>query len=325
MRTNLKEKVALVTGASSGLGDRFARVLAANGALVVLAARRMDRLKELRAQIESAGGAAHAVSLDVTDHDAIKAAIEEVGSTVGPIDILVNNSGVSTVQRLTEVEAADFDYVFNTNVRGSFFVAQAVARQMIGRARDTPNFRAASSTSPRGGAASAAADRRVLHEQGGGGAHDPRAGARVGPLRHQCQCDLPGYVRTEINAEHWETEAGRKLVQMLPRRRIGEAPTSTERCCCWWPRNRSSSTAPSSPSTTDERDMKTFRIEVPLRWGDMDAMAHVNNVAYFRLMEQARIQWFEQFGFSTLPNEGAPILAHCSCDFVRALNYRARR
>lgn len=67
--------------------------------------------------------------------------------------------------------------------------------------------------------------------------------------------------------------------------------------------------------------MKTFRIEVPLRWGDMDAMAHINNVAYFRLMEQARIQWFEQFGFATLPNEGAPILAHCSCDFVRALNY----
>ena len=67
--------------------------------------------------------------------------------------------------------------------------------------------------------------------------------------------------------------------------------------------------------------MKTFRLEVPLRWGDMDAMAHINNVAYFRLMEQARIQWFEQFGFATLPNEGAPILAHCSCDFVRALNY----
>jgi len=67
--------------------------------------------------------------------------------------------------------------------------------------------------------------------------------------------------------------------------------------------------------------VKVFRIEVPLRWGDMDAMAHINNVAYFRLMEQARIEWFEQMGFATLPNEGAPILAHCSCDFVRALNY----
>jgi NAD(P)-dependent dehydrogenase (short-subunit alcohol dehydrogenase family) len=224
MRTNLKEKVALVTGASSGLGDRFARVLAANGALVVLAARRMDRLKELRAQIESAGGAAHAVSLDVTDHDAIKAAIDEVGSTVGPIDILVNNSGVSTVQRLTEVEAADFDYVFNTNVRGSFFVAQAVARQMIGRARDTPNFRGRIVN------IASVAGLRVLPQIGvycmskAAVVHMTRAQAlEWGRYGINVNAICPGYVRTEINAEHWETEAGRKLVQMLPRRRVGEA------------------------------------------------------------------------------------------------------
>lgn len=67
--------------------------------------------------------------------------------------------------------------------------------------------------------------------------------------------------------------------------------------------------------------MKTFRVEVTLRWGDMDAMSHINNVTYFRLMEQARIEWFERLGFSTLPTEGAPIIAHCACDFVRALNY----
>jgi len=67
--------------------------------------------------------------------------------------------------------------------------------------------------------------------------------------------------------------------------------------------------------------VRTCHIEVPLRWGDMDAMAHINNVAYFRLMEQARIEWFEQMGFSTQPNEGSLILAHSSCDFVRALNY----
>ena len=224
MRTNLKEKVALVTGASSGLGERFARVLAANGALVVLAARRMDRLKELRAQIESAGGEAHAVSLDVTDQDAIRAAIEEVGSTVGPIDILVNNSGVSTVQRLTEVEAADFDYVFNTNVRGSFFVAQAVARQMIGRARDTPNFRGRIVN------IASVAGLRVLPQIGvycmskAAVVHMTRAQAlEWGRYGINVNAICPGYVRTEINAEHWETEAGRKLVQMLPRRRIGEA------------------------------------------------------------------------------------------------------
>src|SRR5829696_8372866 len=127
MRTNLKEKVALVTGASSGLGARFGRVLAANGALTVLAGRRVERLKDLRAEIEAAGGAAHVVPLDVTDQDSIRAAVEQTEREVGPIDILINNSGVSTAQRLTSVTPVDYDYMFDTNVKGAFFVAQAVA------------------------------------------------------------------------------------------------------------------------------------------------------------------------------------------------------
>jgi len=67
--------------------------------------------------------------------------------------------------------------------------------------------------------------------------------------------------------------------------------------------------------------VKEFLLEVPLRWGDMDAMAHLNNVMYFRLMEEARIRWFQQFGFSTLPTSEAPILAHAACDFVKAMTY----
>ena len=69
--------------------------------------------------------------------------------------------------------------------------------------------------------------------------------------------------------------------------------------------------------------MKEFVCEVPLRWGDMDAMAHLNNVQYFRLIEEARIQWFAAFGFSTLPGGEAPILAHASLDFTKAMNYPA--
>jgi NAD(P)-dependent dehydrogenase (short-subunit alcohol dehydrogenase family) len=215
MRTNLKEKVALVTGASSGLGERFARVLAA---------RRMERLKELRAQIESAGGEAHAVALDVTDQDAIAAAIDEVGSTVGPIDILVNNSGVSTAQRLTEVAPTDFDYVFNTNVRGAFFVAQAVARQMIARAKDGPSFQGRIVN------IASVAGLRVLPQIGvycmskAAVVHMTRAQAlEWGRYGINVNAICPGYIRTEINAEHWDTDAGRKLVAMLPRRRVGDA------------------------------------------------------------------------------------------------------
>jgi len=223
MRTNLQEKVALVTGASSGLGERFAQVLAANGAMVVVAARRVERLKDLRAQIESAGGAAHVVALDVTDLEAINAAIAEVESSLGPIDILVNNSGVSTQQRLTDVTLADFDYTFDTNVRGAFFVAQAVARQMIARAKEQPNFRGRIVN------IASAAGLRVLPQIG---VYCMSKAAVIQMTKAQAlewgryginvNAICPGYIRTEINAEHWETEAGRKLIQMLPRRRVGE-------------------------------------------------------------------------------------------------------
>ena len=93
---DLSGRVAFVTGASSGLGAQFAKTLASAGAGVVLAARRMDRLKALRAEIESEGGVAHVVSLDVNDHDSIKSAVAHAETEMGTIDILVNNSGVST-------------------------------------------------------------------------------------------------------------------------------------------------------------------------------------------------------------------------------------
>jgi NAD(P)-dependent dehydrogenase (short-subunit alcohol dehydrogenase family) len=224
MRTNLKEKVALVTGASSGLGARFARVLAANGALAVLAGRRVERLKDLRAEIEAAGGAAHVVQLDVTQQESIADGVEHVERAVGPIDILVNNSGVSTTQRLTEVTAADFDHVFATNVKGAFFMAQAVAQRMIGRAKASPDFRGRIVN------IASIAGLRVLPQIG---IYCMSKAAVVQMTRAQAlewgryginvNAICPGYIRTEINEAYWETEGGRKLVQMLPRRRVGHA------------------------------------------------------------------------------------------------------
>ena len=120
---DLSGRVAFVTGASSGLGEQFARTLAAAGAGVVLAARRLERLKTLRADIESQGGDAHVVALDVTDPDSIKAAVAHAETEMGAIDILVNNSGVSSTQKLTDVKPEDFDFVMGTNTRGAFFMA----------------------------------------------------------------------------------------------------------------------------------------------------------------------------------------------------------
>ncbi len=224
MKTDLTEKIALVTGASSGLGAQFARVLAANGALVVLAARRVERLKELRAEIESQGGAADVVPLDVGDLESIEAAVAKIEAENGPIDILVNNAGVSTVGRLTDVTPLDYDFMFDTNVKGAFFMAQAVARRMINRAKRQQDFRGRIVN-----IASVAAFKVVSQI----GVYCMTKAALVRMTRAQANewgryginvnAICPGYIRTEINESHWDTEAGQKLVQMLPRRRVGEA------------------------------------------------------------------------------------------------------
>ena len=132
---DLSGRVAFVTGASSGLGAQFARTLARAGAGVVLASRRVEKLKELRARIEGEGGDAHVVELDVTDHDSIKSAVAHAETEMGSIDILVNNSGVSTTQRLQDVTPDDYDFIFDTNVKGAFFVAQEVGKRMLARSR----------------------------------------------------------------------------------------------------------------------------------------------------------------------------------------------
>ena len=132
---DLAGRVALVTGASSGLGAQFARVLAKAGSGVALAGRRVERLKTLRAEIESEGGDAHVVPLDVTDHDSIKSAVAHTETEMGTIDILINNSGVASTQRLTDVTPDDWDYIFEVNARGAFFVAQEVAKRMIARSK----------------------------------------------------------------------------------------------------------------------------------------------------------------------------------------------
>jgi NAD(P)-dependent dehydrogenase (short-subunit alcohol dehydrogenase family) len=222
MRTNLKEKIALVTGASSGLGAQFARVLAANGALAVLAARRIERLKELRAEIESKGGAADEVPLDVTDLDSIEAAVAKVEHENGPIDILVNNSGVSTVARLTEVSPVDYDYMFNTNVRGAFFMAQAVAKRMIARSKQQQDFRGRIVNIASVAAFKPLSQIGVYSMTKAAVVHMTRAQAMEwGRYGINVNAICPGYIRTEINEDHWDTEQGRKLIQMLPRKRVG--------------------------------------------------------------------------------------------------------
>jgi NAD(P)-dependent dehydrogenase (short-subunit alcohol dehydrogenase family) len=220
---SLHGKTALVTGASSGLGARFAKVLAAQGAQVVLASRRVDLLKELRAEIESTGGQAHVVMLDVNDVTSIKAAVAHAETEAGPIDILVNNSGVSTTQRLTDVTEEDYDYVFNTNTKGAFFMAQEVAKRMIIRAKADPKRQARIIN------IASMAGLQVLSQIGvycmskAAAVHMTRAQAlEWGRYNINTNAICPGYIDTEINHAHWATEGGQKLIQQLPRKRVGD-------------------------------------------------------------------------------------------------------
>ena len=223
---DLSGRVALVTGASSGLGMQFAKTLAQAGAAVVLAGRRMERLKSLRAEIEAAGGDAHVVALDVTDHASIKAAVAHAETEMGTIDILVNNSGVGSTQKITDVTPKDYDFVMDTNTKGAFFVAQEVGKRMIGRAKGS-----APGTFTGGrivNIASVAGLRTVgklsvYCMSKAAVIHMTRAMAgEWGHYGINVNAICPGYIDTEINHDQWATEQGQKLVATLPRKRIGQ-------------------------------------------------------------------------------------------------------
>jgi len=217
MELRLDGKTALVTGASSGLGARFARVLAQAGARVALAARRVDRLAQLAQEIAAAGGAAHALAMDVTDVASVRAGAAAAEAALGPIDVLVNNSGVSVTKRIGEVEEDEYDRVMDTNLKGAFFVAQAVGRRMIATQRPGRiiNIASAAGLRPLGQIAVYSMSKAgVIHMTRSMALEWGRYGINVNAV-------CPGYIETELNRDYWATEGGRKLVQMLPRRRVG--------------------------------------------------------------------------------------------------------
>jgi NAD(P)-dependent dehydrogenase (short-subunit alcohol dehydrogenase family) len=218
LELRLDGKTALVTGASSGLGWRFASVLASAAARVAIAARRTEKLAALKREIEQAGGTAHPVTLDVTNVASIRAGVAEAESALGPIDVLVNNSGVGLTKRATDTEEPDYDFVMDTNAKGAFFVAQAVASRMIAAKRPGRIINIASAAGLKvfsqlsvycmSKAAVVHMTRALALEWG-------RYGINVNAI-------CPGYIETEINRDHWRTEGGQKLINMLPRRRLGQ-------------------------------------------------------------------------------------------------------
>lgn len=218
MSGSLNGRVVLVTGASSGIGARFARIVAADGAAVVIGARRVDRLEALRQEIEGAGGKALAVALDVADEKSVVAAYDAAEQAFGLVNSVVANAGVNYEGRATELDVADFDQLFAVNVRGVFLTAREGAKrlQRAGVA-DTGRIVLISSitaqTHSAGLAPYSASKAAVTHM----GKVLAREWARSGP---NINLISPGYIRSELAGDWFETEGGKKQINSWPRRRM---------------------------------------------------------------------------------------------------------
>jgi len=214
---NLQGKVALVTGASQGLGKRFAVALAEQGVRVGLAARRLDKLKDTADLVARAGGQCAIVAMDVTDLASIRRGVDETENALGPIDILVNNAGTHSMKSALEVEEQDFDYIFDADVKGAYFVAQAVARKMVARGAGGRIINLGS-----------VAGMKTIRNQ------SLYCMAKAAVLRmtqslaaEWLQYDInvnaicPGYMVTDFSAAYMLSEKGEGLKNKMPRKRWG--------------------------------------------------------------------------------------------------------
>lgn len=211
---NLAGQTALVTGASSGLGAHFAKVLAGAGAEVILAARRAPALEAVAGEITASGGKCETMTLDVTDHASIATAAPQLER----INILVNNAGLVREAAALDLSEDDWDVVIDTNLKGMFMLAQAAGRAM--RARGTGgsiiNIASVLGLRQAGGVLSYAVSKAGAIQLTKTLALElARFGIRVNAI-------APGYLHTELNNAFWESDAGKALIKRIPQRRLGQ-------------------------------------------------------------------------------------------------------
>lgn len=219
---DLSGRTALVTGASQGLGRRFAQVLAAHGARVGLAARQAGKLRELQGEIEQQGARAASVAFDVTAGTAaIETALDQVEAALGPIDILINNAGVAVSKPVLEQTEADWDRVVDTNLKGAFFVAQAVAWRMV--ARDPKPAWGGSIVNVASVLSQGVVGHLAPYAAAKGGLWQITRSMALELARHQVRVNAlaPGYIETEINRDFLASTAGERMRQRVPQRRFG--------------------------------------------------------------------------------------------------------
>ncbi len=213
----LTGKIVLVTGASSGLGEHFSAVLAASGARVVIAARRLDRLQAVQQRIEGSGGSALAVAMDVTDEHSVAAALQSVQEQVGAVDVLVNNAGMADSRTFLKLDEESWRRTLEVNLNGAWRVAHQVSRQMVAEGGKGVILNIASILGLRVGFGNSAyaVSKAALVQM-------TRAMAlELGPKGIRVNALCPGYIATEINADYFATKQGTDYIKSTPAGRTG--------------------------------------------------------------------------------------------------------
>jgi NAD(P)-dependent dehydrogenase (short-subunit alcohol dehydrogenase family) len=220
---DLGGKVAVVTGASRGLGQTFARTLARAGADLVITSRTLDSLKPFQEEIESLGRRAVSLALDVRSEDSIRTMIADAVKAYPRLDILVNNAGCNVRKRAVDVTWDEWNLILDTNLRGAFFVAQAVAKQMMPRRRGRIiNIGSLTSVTGSAGLGPYGASRGGIRQLTMSLADD------WGPHGITVNCLAPGWFQTDQNKVMYEDpEWVAYLVDRIPVRRPGQ-PTDLE-------------------------------------------------------------------------------------------------
>ncbi|WP_269620058.1 SDR family NAD(P)-dependent oxidoreductase [Zhongshania sp. BJYM1] len=215
---DLSGQVALVTGASSGLGAHFAKVLSQAGATVVAAARRIDRLESLVANIAATGGKAIAVEMDVNNSDSVVAAFDTVQASEGVISIVVNNAGVADPSRFIDSTEENWDFTVDTNLKAVWRVSREASARMIqaGVAGSIVNISSILGLHP--------SANNTLYATAKAGVIQLTKNSAQELWRHNIRVNAlcPGYFETEINADFFKSEKGVQYLKKIPPRRLGQ-------------------------------------------------------------------------------------------------------
>lgn len=215
---SLEGKVVMVTGASSGFGQRFAPVLARQGAKLVVAARRRDPLLALEEEIESDGGRCLAVTMDVGNRESISEAFDQAEAAFGFVDVVVNNAGIGLSAPFLQLSEEDWDKVLDTNLKGAFLVAQEGAKRMNQQGKHGSIINIASLLGLR-----VASHLSAYCSSKAGLVQLTKAMAvELAQYNIRVNAICPGYILTDINKDFFETDAGKRLITRIPQKKLGD-------------------------------------------------------------------------------------------------------